>query len=198
MDRHKASQLIPALDAAPLMREAQAYLDKRLKFNPDRKPSWQWRDADVYEFGDGSSNSYIFLVENGKVTYFVRYQRVRYAGLALGRQVLVLRNEMTPATAGFAQHVFFSKLLPKYGMLIADKQQTEFGKNFWLNATDRAFGVGLHVYFLDRRSAPHLLKKLDSDADIHQLRNEIWGTSKEFQNTFLIISQKPLVLKPRH
>lgn len=193
-DDETASQMIPDINAKRTAALAQLYFDGRLKEKPNH-PYEEYGNARIYRFGDGASPSYVFLVEDGKVTYFVRYQRVRHNGLKLGRQVLVLRIKMTAATAGFAQDIFFDELLPKYHALIADKEQTEFGKNFWMNACRRAFAQGLPVYFLDRRSSPNQLIRLESRTDLLKYEDAIWGTDPRHQLTFAVISNRPLALK---
>lgn len=194
-----ASQIIPDLETTRLVDEAQAYLDKRLKFNPDKKPQANYRGADVYQFGDGSSTSYVFLAEGAgrEVTYFVKYQRIRYSGFVLGRQVMVVRKRQTSATEGFARHVFFNFLLKRYGALIADKQQTRFGKNFWTNAIGVALELNKYVYFLDRRPSPNTLTRIESETHLFDLEPSIWGTDKRHQLTYAIISDRPLLLRPK-
>ena len=189
--------MIPDLSNEHFVAEAQAYFDKRMRFNPDRKPDFFYRGAPVYMFGDGEQKSYIFLVENGEVIYLLKYHKVRYSGVKLGRQVLVVRARMTTATNQFARHVFFKILLPKYGALIADKQQTKFGRNFWEHAITDAINQNLHVYFLDRRSAPNVLHEIKSDSDVEKFSPDIWGNSKGHELTFAVISQTKLHLISR-
>lgn len=189
--------MIPDLSNEELIAEAQSYFDKRLKFNPDRKPNFMYRGAPVYMFGDGEKVSYIFLVENGEITYLLKYHKVRYSGVKLGRQVLVIRVKMTEATVKFARHVFFKILLPKYKALITDKQQTKFGRNFWEHAISDALTQNLNVYFLDRRPAVHVLHPIKDEDELERFSSGIWGNTKAHDLTFAIISESPLQLVSR-
>ena len=189
--------MISDISTNRLAEEAQEYFNKRMWRDPKRKPDWKHKGADVYQFGDGTDVAYIFLVEKDEVTYFVKYRKISHNGFRLGRQVLVLRIKMTAATGGFAQYVFFNVLLPKYGALIADQQQTEFGRNFWANAIVRAFAQKFHVYFLDRRSTPNALHEIKNDSDLDHYAPQIWGESRGHERTFAVISQTKLHLISR-
>lgn len=137
------------------------------------------------------------LVHNNEVVYFVRHRRISYSGFKLGRQVLLWRDKSNdPVTAGFAQKVFFDVLLPRYGALIADKEQTRNGAAFWGNAIIGAFARKLHVYCLDRRGTVTLIP-LESEADVDKFAPTLWGSTKSHLLTFAVISNGPLTLRKR-
>lgn len=165
---------------------------QRVKKNP--KPDWTYKNGDVYEFGD-SENGYIVLVSEDQVDYFVRIKRISHNRLRLGRQVLLWRNRDSDASGGFAQVVFFTRLLPRYGALIADKEQTKNGSQFWQNAVISALGRNLYVYFLDRRSRQTKLIPIDDLDDLQEHHAELWGKSRAHLLTFVVISQKELGLR---
>lgn len=147
--------------------------------------------ADVYKFGDLGAG-YIVLARGLAILYLVRYEKVRHNSFHLGRQVLVWRNADDPSGAGFAMHVFEDYLLPKFGSLISDTQQTRNGFGFWQTAILRAFKSNKHVYFLDRRSTPNKLVELSDMEDVVKHKADIWGHDEGHKRTFAIISNKPL------
>jgi hypothetical protein len=193
MNEVTAVQLIPPLNESAMVQGLERlYLKKKIsKVPPDDK----WNGADVYEFGDGGTG-YVCLVKNDVIVYFVRYRKVRGGGNKFGRQVLVWKNKNVPATAGFASHVFFEKLLPKFGALITDTQQTEDGKAFWGYCLMKAFlDPALFVYFYSRRETPNRLVQLHNHADLDKFEADLWGHSDVFILTHLVISQKGLKLR---
>lgn len=193
MDDVKATKLIPDL-GQDLINDTLLYLRKKITSSA-AKPLYKYRGADVYEFGDDGVR-FTVLVHNDKVVYFVRYKRVRYSGFKLGRQVLLWRDKNNdPVTGGFAQKVFFGTLLPRYGTLIADKEQTKNGAAFWSNAILGAFARGLKVYCLDRVSKVQLTE-LTNEQEVEAHADKLWGTTNAHHYTFAVISQKPLTVRP--
>lgn len=196
----EASRVIPDLEDAELVDKANAYFWKRRVTNPRsvRFIGLYIDEHKIYRVGDGEKLGYLFLVNpiSDRVVYFVRFNRVGFAGLRLGRQVLVVRDPRIDIPGGFPQHVFFDILLPNYTALIADKQQTRFGRKFWLNALQRAIGSSeLHAYFLDRRTRQTQLIELQTPEDLTKYGSLLWGTAKQHELTFGVISNKPLRLK---
>jgi hypothetical protein len=194
MENETATKIVPDLETN-LVQYVREKLQEKLN-SSSIKPKWNWQGAPVYEIGD-SENGYVVLWDNNEVQYFVRVRRIRHNGFRLGRQVLLWRNPKSEVTNGFAQKVFFSVLLPKYGALIADKEQTKNGSAFWGNAIVSAFDRNLHVYFLDRRSRKTQLTELLDEDDLGKYRKELWGTTPSHLLTFAIISKTPLVLRKK-
>lgn len=193
MEEERATQLIEDLDGE-LIQYVQNRLKEKLKRKP--RPEGTYRGASIHVFGDAGIG-YISLVKDSEVVYFVKHQTVRHNGFQLGRQVLVWRQEGIYEAAGFSNEVFFKKLLPKYSALIADQLQTRQGKQFWLFALGKAFEQNLYVYFLDRRSTPNQLIRLESEKDLSEYSSKIWGHSEGHKRTFAVISLKPLALRRR-
>lgn len=196
IERAMTKVIRPLDDSHRFVQRALELLERKLQSSV--KPLTQYRGADVYAFGD-KENGYFVLVKELEVLYFVRYEAVRHhLPQALGRQVLVWRNKEASSSAssvGFAQHVFFDYLLPKYKALIADKEQTPNGKQFWEYAIEKAFVLRKHVYFLNRRVHPNTLIQLANSADVLKYENEIWGTENGYLHTFAVISNTPLKIR---
>jgi hypothetical protein len=186
-----ATKIIPDLETA-LVERVKLYL--KLKVLGKANPIYTHNGANLYRFGDDGEGFYA-LVHNGKLVYFVRHRRIRYGGAKLGRQVLLWRDPNSDTvTNGFARLVFFKILLPRYGALIADKEQTRNGSAFWRNAMGNALDKGLHVYFLDRRGSVKLTK-LESEEAIDAAAPDLWGTTPAHLYTFAVVSEKPLALR---
>jgi hypothetical protein len=168
----------------------------RDKLAKKAKPFATYQGATVYLLGD-RQQGYVVLEKAGEVLYFVRHELVKHNKLHFGRQVLVWRNKEVQGTAarGFAIHVFFNYLLPKYKALLADKEQTRDGKQFWEYALDFAFQKKLFVYYLDRRSTPNALYQLEDYADVIAHEDDLWGYEQGHLRTFAVISSVPLQLK---
>jgi hypothetical protein len=190
-----ATKLIPPLPSnSGYVQYIKELLLKKLKRKPE--PNARYQGANVHMFGD-NQNGYVVLEKNGEILYLVRHELVKHNALQLGRQVLVWRNRETHSAAarGFASHVFFDFLLPKYKALIADKEQTADGKQFWEYALGRAFELEKHVYYLNRRATPNTLLELEDYADVLAHEDELWGHDQGHLRTFAVISQVPLKIK---
>lgn len=155
-----------------------------------------YKGADVYHLRDKGAG-YVILAKDGEVLYFVRHESVRHNGMKPGRQVLVWRDSSSFRATGFAEYVFFRYLLPKYGVLICDQEQTQVGRAFWQYAIHAAFDRGLHVYFLDRRSSPNRLLEIEHDEDLDKYESLMWGSTEGHKRTFAVISMRPLTLEGR-
>ena len=188
-----AVQLIDPLDDDKMRIGLQQLFRKKdlAKRTPDEK----WKGADIHTVGD-DGEGYVLLVADGDIVYFVRYRKVRGAGNKFGRQVLVWRDKNHPASTGFASHAFFEILLPKFGALITDQQQTQKGKDFWMYAVDRAVATpDMYVYIYDRRQHPNTLTKLSTVEELIAKTKYVWGRDEPFVLTHLVISKKPLKLR---
>ena len=148
--------------------------------------------ASLYEVASGSTR-YIFMSKDGEVLYFVKHSIVKSFSFAPIRQVLLCRLEYNLHTTGLPKHVFFDILLPRYGSIVTDTQQTEKGKSFWLYACALAFKTGKYVYFVDaRKKGTPLIKRVVDDADFDSYVPTIWGNSHLNERTLAVISTKLL------
>ena len=159
------------------------------------KPDSTYRGGDVYILGT-SDDGYVVLTHEDKVVYFVHYQRVKLPKFTSGRQVLLWRDPSSGQVSdGFAQKIFFDFLLPQYGVLVADTEQTRRGATFWSNAMVRALSsAALHVYLYDGRGSKPKLTALKSEEDISANAKSLWGESEDHLRTFAVISRMPLTL----
>jgi hypothetical protein len=168
-------------------------VEKLLKKIQYKKPTSQYHGSDVYDFG--TNPRYIVLARNNEVIYFVVVSPINIGRIKTSRQVLVWRDPDTGSNVGFANKVFFEHLLPTYGLIVSDTQQSPDGKRFWLWSIDQALKSGLHAYYLDSSvRSPRLVPILDvSDLDPH---SNIWGTNSINKKRLLLISEKSLFANP--
>lgn len=184
-----ATYLIEDLSPALLSQETRRVYDL-LDKNPSAKPKKFRSCPPMYELTDGRGYTYLVLVEDDEVTYFVRHHDVPGLPFRAGRQVLLARLVNTPETVGLPARVFFRVLLPKYGTIIADTAQTDKGQRFWFYAIKEAFRLKRFVYFVDMRDegSPARTTLLTSWPEVMAVKNDIWGTSALHEATFAAIS----------
>ena len=167
-------------------------LSKKI-FRQSLKEDGKFQGAKFYNFGDSSIGYYALVDDAGELVYFVRYKAVKANNLKFGRQVLVWREKTNASSAGFAEFVFFSKLLPRFKALITDTQQTNNGRQFWQHVLRQSFGKeSCRVYFLDRRSSPNTLTELLSYEEVIKYEPKIWGSDEGHLRTHAVISTTPL------
>jgi hypothetical protein len=180
----------------PLGDNLVKYVCNKLKMRlyDNSTPDYQYQGGDVFELGGPGGFGYTVMQFGGEVVYFVRHCPIKANRHNFGRQVLVRGCKDSQEVAGFARYVFFKRLLPKYGALLADTLQTEEGKRFWRNAINTAQTSGLHCYFLDRRSSSNRLIPLKTAGDVTRHHGEIWGETQGHLRTHAVIANHPLSL----
>jgi hypothetical protein len=130
-----------------------------------------------------------------QITYYMKYE-VKNNG-KLGSYVwqsLVWTYPAASYISGVPQKMFFEYLLPKFGTIIADSQQTWDGKRFWRLRLAEAFQKKLNVYFYDFSN--HAIEKIDDYKHFEECdkRRGIWGPSDLNQMKRMVISNKDLSL----
>jgi len=193
-----ATKLIPDMaydKTAAWFKELASLVAKRDSKLLEHYPDSQ--GGELFSVGD-NTNGYYYLKVDDEIIYFVRYRKVKANGNSFGRQVLVARKRSNVLSTGVALHVFYKYLLPRFGALISDTQQTQHGKAFWDYAIAEAFKKPLLVYFLDRRSTPNRALPLVSPKDVDKHSKEIWGTDDGHLRTHVVISKTPIRIKEKH
>jgi len=185
----------------PSFRDSAREEDRKFLLNEIRskhlKPSGAYRGEPYYCIGD-VRKSYVVLVQNGEIVYFVRVKQIQYNEPEFGGQILVCRERIYPSAYGFAFFVFFKLLLPKHKALLADQEQTQDQdgqQRFWSNAIAEAFDRNLYVYAFDRRPTPNTLTQLHNRHDADKNKDKLWDKTEGQERIFAVISQVPLKLK---
>jgi len=151
----------------------------------------------LFSYGDDRNGGYFITPKDESyVAYFVQYKPITYSKLGLKalRQALVWRKTKGDIVAtSMPLRVFFEILLPKFGQIISDYEQTEFGRDFWLRAVDMAFEKNLFVYVVNRigKDGDKLIR-LDSFSDLVDLKDFLWAPIERNKRVLLLISNKEL------
>lgn len=190
-----ASQIIPDIG----QHQTDTWFSQLEKVVSQKKPKLLARYPDakggsLFTTGD-DTNGYYYLVEDEKNFYFVRYRMIKANGNRFGRQVLVARKESSVRSTGIALYVFYKYLLPRFGALLTDTQQTLLGKRFWSYALHQAFVQNFHVYCLDRKSTPNILIPIKDAESLDRKSYLIGGSSTGHLRTHAVISMKAIALK---
>lgn len=176
--------LIDPLDSSDLQKESQEYWNKnKSRFKPT--------DTEyLYKSGD-DHNGYFMFVVNDEVEYFVKFKDVRnIIDQKVTRQVLVHRNKSGVLSAGIPKIVFFDYLIPMFGGIVTDTQQTYNGKRFWEGvATDALKQPNKYDVYIVNRSSKEIVKLTNQKHFNDNVKN-IWGDSRLFEYILIAIIQK--------
>lgn len=153
--------------------------------------------ATVYRIG---SQYFCLDLDFKQVTYYMKFEVGNNGKIgSYVWQSLVWTNDSFEYTKHYPQKIFFRDLLPKFGNIITDSEQTWDGKRFWVYRIIDAFNMGLNVYFYDFGS--HNIIKMNDMNDFVQAQStyDIWGVSNAHSMKRMIITknQLPIVRKQR-
>ncbi len=123
----------------------------------------------IYQL-DGYGTKIIYCLNHLKQTveYYMEYeiQHADFIDTSWITQVLVWRLG-SRIFAGLTSDLIFNILLPYYGTIVTDTQQTERGKDLWENLIRHAFDRSLNVYLMDFENREVIqLEKLEDFQDI--------------------------------
>jgi len=175
---------IESLDADHFRKESQSYYDNnKSKFKPTNTKY-------LLKSGD-DHNGYYMLVVDGVVEYFANYKSKSYQSLLKGRmirQVLVQRNHFSIDSANIPKKVFFDYLLPTFGTIVTDEEQTADGKKFWLHATSEALdNPDKYTVYVLNKTKGQTIEIVDHE-HFKSLTDSIWGDTENFKNIWVAIS----------
>lgn len=178
-------QLIAPLDTSVHQKEITSY------YNANKSKFLPTNTEYLYKSGNDHNGYYIFIKDD-TIDYFVKYKAISYQNILNGRmlrQVLVERFGHTIFSAGIPKEVFFDYLLPTFGSIITDTQQTVDGKKFWENAIHYALKNlnKYSIYVVDKKSSSHIAIKINSLKEFGVLVEHIWGTNECFKYMLVVI-----------
>lgn len=117
-----------------------------------RKVSEVIEDHNEYSIvrtGDGYNGWYLLFDKKTKLSdYMIKYEHRNYKWLVDNgavTQCILWRRFGSIFTQGITQKVFFDILLPRYGAIMSDIQQTDYGHNFWIDRLAQAISKNLSV-----------------------------------------------------
>jgi len=159
-----------------------------------KKPYTNYANFPVYQLGDDkhcwwaacdSGNNPLFMVRGKLVTQNKKQgYRCTFAYRVTGSS-----NEERNLLNGFGYFLFMQILFPKYETIFADITKTPDGVNFTEALVTLALHTGYYVYYQERINPPLRLVPIKSPEDYYNNYDNIWGTLKQHQLNFLIISK---------
>ena len=178
----------------PLDDKTMEYLFKRVEsayLKGKTKIIGPYKGSTIFTFGDNENGYYGLIRPDNELLYAVKYTSV--TPRRFGRQVLVARRRTHTDAARIAEHIFFELLLPRFGALTTDTQQTERGQDFWTYVVSDAFEKNLHVYRIDHfKSVGSKLTYLPTIEDFNSIVASTWGKTDWYLTKGIIISIKPI------
>lgn len=146
----------------------------------------------IFRTGDLKSG-YIVRVdkETGLITYLVKYD---------GKKIGPYKSRVTQTAVwrkigsgrGITTKIFFDYLLKHFDTVMSDTQQTEAGKNFWLDQLADAKNKGLHIGLYIQSHGNTL--PYDRSKPLQDWLDEVdgWGDDRDYRNRRFVISTKTL------
>ena len=129
-----------------------------------------------------------------KITYFMKF-KVDHNKI-LGNYVwqsLVWRATTAAELSGIPEKIFFETLLPKYGCVVTDSEQTWNGTRFWIYRITDALKMNLFVYYYNFRSKELIkVNSIDEFTEIEE-KYDIWGTSNNHEMKRIVITNRELI-----
>lgn len=149
----------------------------------------------IYMTGIANHKGYLFATDGKELFYFVKFITLKLRGLRTKVnstvQVAIWRNDNAPQTADLSQHMFDTILLPRFGIMTSDGQQTAKGKRFWLLRMRQAMKMHRYVYLYNRMT--NALTNIQSMDDLTSALQTGYGVGKKFRDYRFIISLTPIV-----
>jgi len=132
--------------------------------------------------------------ETKQILYYMQYE-TSYSSKLGGSflwQSLIWRAKNVLQVKRLPHEIFFKILLPKYGTIITDGQQTDKGQNFWNYQIHNAINNNLNVYYYEDLS--NYLEKINSEREFELAINkhDIWGDTKAHEHKLMVITSKIL------
>lgn len=138
-----------------------------------------------------STTGVYFQLDGDKICYVCKFSKVQQheslipQGYA-GRQVLIKKFNNTQKT-GVAKFIFWELVMPEFGCMVSDFQQTESGRGFWEYRIDEALEKGFVVRMLDTNS--NTVVVLKTREDFWNLSDQIWDMRSWFTRIILSIAK---------
>lgn len=150
-----------------------------------------------FRTGSKEQGWYIGYHKQIKLAYYcVQYQKLnkRLIGQTV-TQTLVWRGDGFAITLGITNHVIFDILLPRYGAILSDSQQTREGQRFWRDLIARADDRNLYYGLVDFNTKQFFLpeEKEHSHTFWNRFVHVAYGSTNAHRAYRFLISDKPIV-----
>lgn len=181
-------QIIPNLSK---LEDLDIYSVNRSVFKSLRsQPKTIYHTFDAKHIVYTTGNEYFCLdYDKNKVSYYMKYKTGNDSTLGPYLwQSLVWRSKDDTYVIDLPHNLFFKKLLPKYGTVCTDGQQTPDGRKFWNYQITYALKHNINVYYYNLKSK-ELVKITDPMHFTKAITEyDIWGDSKQYQNKLMVIT----------
>lgn len=157
-----------------------------------------YKGLEFYATGRSSNEGYWFLLNKRgtDLAYVCRFITLGASSMQFKAkvvtQIAVWRNYNYAESRAFPAYIFFRMLLPKYGVVMSDSQQTNDGRKFWQSRMLDALHKGLFVYTFDQNTRD--LNRLHNTDDIDDAAPYLWKKDPKFRTRRVLISQTKLIL----
>ena len=128
-------------------------------------------------------------LDNNKLLYFVNYNTVKIINTKSVRQTLVHNVDKThPRTAGLAKHIVINILLPRFGVIASDIEQSMDGERLWVYLIDFSIDVNKVIYLVSVNSKK--VTKLSSSQDNTLILRSAWSENESSKDLVFVISNE--------
>ena len=192
-------ELIPDTEFDLDVPETRLDMLKKLMDKSSAKKVGEFKGMSLYKTGDDQQSGYWFLINSAgdDLAYVCKFVTLGASSLhfksKVVTQVAVWRNLDIYLTRKFPTYIFFNMLLPKYGVVMTDSQQTRAGRTFWQARIGDAIHKNLYVYTFDQNTRE--LQRLHNTDDLDNAAPYIWARDPKFRTRRVLISQTPLTLE---
>ena len=157
-----------------------------------------YKGLEFYATGRKSNEGYWFLLNKrgDDLAHVCRFVTLGASSVQFKTkvvtQIAVWRNYNYAESRSFPAYIFFKMLLPKYGVVMSDSQQTNDGRKFWQSRMLDALHKGLSLYSFDQNTRE--LKRMHSVDDVNDAAPYLWKKDPKFRTRRVLISQTKLTL----
>jgi len=134
--------------------------------------------------------------EDSYVAYYMkfRFDMINLIKRQCVSQIAIWRSRMVNEQSGMAKRIFMNHLIPKYGNIITDSEQTEDGRRFWADRIRECVTQGdCYVYYVSIYPDRKILDVSSMKDYEHIIRNQpAYGSNEMFKNRRFVITTKPL------
>ena len=179
--------------------EVRKEMFKRLTQKSSCEKVGSYKSMEFFATGRSSNEGYWFLLNKrgDDLVYVCRFVTLGASSTSFRSkvvtQIAVWRNYDVYDTRQFPAYIFFKMLVPKYGTVMSDSQQTKDGRRFWQSRMGDALHKGLYVYTFDQMTRE--LKRLHASDDIDAAAPYLWAIDSKFRTRRILISETALILE---
>ena len=143
---------------------------------------------------DSAEINYLCLIKDTVILFLIRL--VKRRELADGQQIMLIPNaprEFVPLVQRFSMFALFKMLLPKYHILLQDKEQPASGAKMYRGLVANGMGSHCIAYIYDTRVTPGKWIYLSYSRSVQDLNLGLYGPRVGNEKLLLAISDKKIL-----